>query len=70
VDGIMYPDLKVIQRCGLLRDCGDRQPEIREIWENTKQMSVINPWLYICAATVIILILAVLIIWRIRKRKP
>ena len=69
VDGTMYPDLTVIQRCGLLRDCGDRQEEIRDIWEDTKQMSVATVWPYIIAAGLLIVLLLGVIGWKVSRRK-
>lgn len=69
VDGTMYPDLTVIQRCGLLRDCGDRQEEIRDIWEDTKQMSVATVWPYIIAAGLLIVLLLGGIGWKVSRRK-
>ena len=70
VDGTMYPDLKVIRHCGLLRDTGERQQEIREIWEKTKQMTVVSPWVYIAVgAAVLILLLAAVIVRFVKKKK-
>lgn len=44
VDSVMYPKLSIIERCSFLRDSGDRQEVIREIWEKTKNTRAINYW--------------------------
>ena len=44
VDSVMYPKLSTIERCSFLRDSGDRQEVIREIWEKTKNAREINYW--------------------------
>jgi spermidine/putrescine transport system substrate-binding protein len=44
VDSVMYPKLSTIKRCSFLRDSGDRQEVIREIWEKTKSTRVIDYW--------------------------
>ena len=44
VDSVMYPKLSTIERCSFLRDSGDRQEVIREIWEKTKNTREINHW--------------------------
>jgi spermidine/putrescine transport system substrate-binding protein len=40
----MYPKLSTVERCSFLRDSGDRQEVIREIWEKTKNTREINYW--------------------------
>ena len=44
VDSVMYPKLSTIERCSFLRDSGDRQEVIREIWEKMKSTRVIDYW--------------------------
>ena len=44
VDSVMYPKLSTVERCSFLRDSGDRQEVIREIWEKTKKTREINYW--------------------------
>lgn len=44
VDSVMYPKLSTIERCSFLRDSGDRQEVIREIWEKMKNTRVIDYW--------------------------
>jgi spermidine/putrescine transport system substrate-binding protein len=64
----MYPTKDVISRCSYLRDSGDRQEVLREIWEKIKERSVIDYWFYIGAAFVILfMILATIFVLRQKK---
>lgn len=66
VDSIMYPDKDVISRCSFLRDSGDRQEVLREIWEKVKDTSVDNFWSYatIVGIALLLIIAAILLIHR------
>ena len=68
VDSVMYPDIKSIQRCSFLRDSGDRQEVIREIWEKIKNKPVINYWHVALGGCFVLLIFIVCFII-IRKNK-
>lgn len=67
VDSIMYPDISTINRCSFLRDSGDRQEVLREIWNKVKEKPVIN-YKYIAMVGCLILALMIAVII-IRKRK-
>lgn len=57
VDSVMYPNYETVKRCSFLRDSGDRQEVLREIWEKIKQEQVIN-----YSHLIIIVVLAILLI--------
>lgn len=68
VDSVMYPDITTINRCSFLRDSGDRQEVIREIWNKTKNKSVTNYWhIAITGCLVLIIVITCIIILRRRK---
>ena len=48
----MYPTKDVISRCSYLRDSGDRQEVLREIWEKIKEKPVVDYWFYVIAGCV------------------
>ena len=52
VDSVMYPTKDVISRCSYLRDSGDRQEVLREIWEKIKEKPVVDYWFYVIAGCV------------------
>ena len=64
-DSIMYPDISTINRCSFLRDSGDRQEVMREIWNKIKDKPVINYWqIALVGGLIIVLIIAVIYIRR------
>lgn len=71
VDSVMYPDKSTIDRCSFLRDSGDRQEVIREIWEKIKNQSVTNYWHVGIAACLVlaIVITCIVILRRLRNKK-
>ena len=71
VDSVMYPDISTINRCSFLRDSGDRQEVIREIWEKVKHQSVTNYWHVAIAGCVVlaIVITCFIILRRLRNKK-
>jgi spermidine/putrescine transport system substrate-binding protein len=65
VDSVMYPKLSTIERCSFLRDSGDRQEVIREIWEKTKNTRVINYWqIAIVGCLIGVLAIAIALVFR------
>ena len=63
-DSIMYPDISTINRCSFLRDSGDRQEVIREMWNKIKEKPVTNYWqiaLIVCLGLVLIIICIVIL---------
>ena len=71
VDSVMYPDISTINRCSFLRDSGDRQEVIREIWEKVKKQSVTNYWHVAIAGCVVLVIVITcfIILRRLRNKK-
>ena len=71
VDSVMYPDKSTIDRCSYLRDSGDRQEVLREIWEKIKETRVTNYWhLAIIGCVVLaIIITCIIILHRLNKKK-
>ena len=71
VDSVMYPDKSTIDRCSFLRDSGDRQEVIREIWEKIKNQSVTNYWHVGIAACLVlaVVITCIVILRRLRNKK-
>ena len=71
VDSVMYPDISTINRCSFLRDSGDRQEVIREIWEKVKNQSVTNYWHVAIAGCVVLVsvITCFIILRRLRNKK-
>jgi spermidine/putrescine transport system substrate-binding protein len=70
VDSVMYPDISTINRCSYLRDSGDRQEVIREIWEKIKEKPVTNYWhLAIIGCFILAIIITCIIILRRLHRK-
>ncbi|SHK47631.1 ABC transporter substrate-binding protein [Xylanibacter ruminicola] len=69
VDSVMYPDINTINRCSFLRDSGDRQEVIREIWDKIKNKSVINYWHIAIAGCILLAIIltCIIILRRLRK---
>ena len=58
---ILYPDAKVIERCALMHDCGDRTEAMLDMWSRIKGDSLNMGMLLIVAATVIIIVVLVTI---------
>lgn len=58
---ILYPDAKVIERCALMHDCGDRTEAMLDMWSRIKGDSLNMGMLLIVAATVIIILVLVTI---------
>ncbi|MBR4303585.1 MAG: ABC transporter substrate-binding protein [Bacteroidaceae bacterium] len=58
---ILYPDAKVIERCALMHDCGDRTEAMLDMWSRIKGDSLNIGMLLIVAATVIIIVVLVTI---------
>jgi spermidine/putrescine transport system substrate-binding protein len=58
---ILYPDAKVIERCALMHDCGDRTEAMLDMWSRIKGDSLNIGMLLIVAATVIIILVLVTI---------
>ena len=69
IDTTIYLDRSIIERCSLLRDSGDRQQVMREIWERIKQIRQPVLWPYIAGGCVLILLLLAAILQRRKKRK-
>ena len=36
IDNLQYPDHKVIERCAMMRDCGNRNKNMLEMWSRVK----------------------------------
>lgn len=36
IDKVQYPDLRVVERCAMIRDSGDRTEEVLEMWSRVK----------------------------------
>ncbi|MBR1409652.1 MAG: ABC transporter substrate-binding protein [Prevotella sp.] len=68
-DSIMYPDLSTINRCSYLRDSGDRQEVMREIWNKVKNTPVVNYWNIASVACIILVLIIAAIIFIRRKRQ-
>ena len=58
---ILYPDAKVIERCALMHDCGDRTEAMLDMWSRIKGDSLNIGMLLIVAATVVIIVVLVII---------
>ena len=58
---ILYPDAKVIERCALMHDCGDRTEAMLDMWSRIKGDSLNMGMLLIVAATVVIIVVLVII---------
>jgi spermidine/putrescine transport system substrate-binding protein len=58
---ILYPDAKVIERCALMHDCGDRTEAMLGMWSRIKGDSLNIGMLLIVAATVVIIVVLVII---------
>ena len=68
VDSVMYPDIKTIERCSFLRDSGDRQEVIREIWEKIKNKPVVNYWhIVLVGCLVLFIFIGCFLILRYKK---
>lgn len=69
VDSVMYPDKSIISRCSFLRDSGDRQEVLREIWDRIKEVPVYNIWFFVMGgcALIIMLTLSFLLIRRMKR---
>lgn len=59
VDSVMYPTNDVISRCSFLRDSGDRQEVLREIWEKIKKKTIVDYWFYVFAGSVALLMIII-----------
>ena len=71
VDSVMYPKLSTIERCSFLRDSGDRQEVIREIWEKTKNTRIINYWqIAIVGCLLGVLAVAITLVFRRTRKAP
>ena len=46
IDAVQYPDRKVIERCAMMHDSGDRTPKMLEMWARVKGDSV-PLWIWI-----------------------
>ena len=68
VDSVMYPPKNIISRCSFLRDSGDRQEVIREIWDKIKNKSTINFWFYAVAVCISLIVVALLAFLTRRKK--
>ena len=69
VDSVMYPDLSTINRCSFLRDSGDRQEVLREIWNKIKETPVINYWhIAIVGCLIAALIITAIIVSRKKEK--
>lgn len=62
VDSVMYPTKDVISRCSFLRDSGDRQEVLREIWNKTKETRVYNYWIFVMVGLVLLIMIGTTII--------
>lgn len=68
---ILYPDYSTIERMAIMRDIGNRQESMREIWNTIKAYNHDQTWLIIglvAVAVVLILILAA-VFYRYRYQK-
>lgn len=63
INKIQYPDRKVVERCAMIRDFGDRTPDVLEIWSRIKGDS-----LGVGITILIFLVVASMSGWMIHKR--
>ena len=68
VDSVMYPTKDIISRCSFLRDSGDRQEVIREIWNKIMKKPVVNYRFYVTAGCIALIVAAIVTIL-IRRKK-
>lgn len=67
---ILYPDAKVIERCALMHDCGDRTEAMLDMWSRIKGDSLnIGMLLFVAATVVIIVVLVIINIMKKSKNK-
>lgn len=64
VNGIRYPDKSVIQRCDLMRDCGERVEAMIDMWSRVKGDS-----LNIITLIIIGIVITFIITWFILKKR-
>ncbi len=68
VDPVQYPDIKVVQRCAMIRDFGDETEEVLEMWSRVKGDNL-NTGIVLLIFFVFGLLLVWIVIQKIRKYK-
>ncbi len=68
IDPVQYPDIKVVQRCAMIRDFGDETEEVLEMWSRVKGDNL-NTGIVLLIFFVFGLLFIWIIIQRIRKYK-
>lgn len=54
IDAVQYPDRKVIERCAMMHDSGERTEQMLEMWARVKG-EVVKPWILIVIGTTLLL---------------
>lgn len=63
-----YPDAETLTRCAVMKDFGDKNQKVLDMWENVKG-SELNIWLVITVIGIVVLIILLFIIKAINKNR-
>ena len=56
IDAVQYPDRKVIERCAMMHDSGERTEQMLEMWARVKG-EVVKPWVLIVIGITLLMML-------------
>ena len=56
IDAVQYPDRKVIERCAMMHDTGERTEQMLEMWARVKG-EVVKPWVLIVIGITLLMML-------------
>ena len=68
IDAVQYPDRKVIERCAMMHDSGERTEQMLEMWARVKG-EVVKPWVLIVIGTTLLVLLVLGIRRKLLRRR-
>ena len=68
IDAVQYPDRKVIERCAMMHDSGERTEQMLEMWARVKG-EVVKPWVLIVIGVTLVILLILGIRRKLLKRR-